>query len=104
MDASILTSQYYQLRDKILFDVKEHINKFSNEKLLFGNMFFHTNINNPDVSFSVYGLDKGVLLFDSVYDGFNLYVEDLSIEELLHIRNEIDYYEKNRSISKNLSN
>jgi hypothetical protein len=103
MDASILTSQYYQLKDKILFDLQEQIKKHIYERIQFTNIFFHTNLSNPDVSFSVYGLEKGSLLFDTFYEGSNLYIEDLSIEGLLHVRNEIDYYEKNKEISKSFS-
>lgn len=99
MDASILTSQYYQLKEKILYDLREYIKKYDTEKINFSNTFFHTDMYNPDLVFSIYGLEFGELQFDSFFEGEKFNLEDLSIEAILFIRNEIDYFEKSKLVS-----
>ncbi len=105
MEYSIVNSQLTQLKFNLVNDIRQHIGRLSSNSIVFNKNFFYVDSNNPDLVYSIYGIENGVILHDTFYQGVTTFdLQDLSIEGLLHIKNEIDLYEKNQLIIKNLSN
>lgn len=102
MEITILKEQFYQLKSKLTYDISEDLKKMSNEKLFFSNIFFHIDQNNPDIIHSIYAIVDGNILSDTIFVGTsNVNLSDLTLEALLHIKTEIDFFNKNKLITEN---
>lgn len=104
MEYNIVNSQFSQLKFNLVNDIKEHIKRINSYTIIFSNNFFYVESNNPDLVYSIYGIENGIILHDTFYQGITTFdLGKLSFEGLLFIKNELDIFEKNRIISESLS-
>lgn len=95
MDSNILIQQTRQLKNKICQSILEYSSK-NPEPIYFQKIIYQLLNNNPSHILSIYGIENGVILYDtpvvvqnqSVFD-----INDLLIEVLIKISEELDFFQ-----------
>lgn len=105
MDSSILNQQVNQLKNKISQSILDYSSK-NPESIYFQKTIFYLVNNNPEFIISVYGIEDGVILYDTnvvIQDKkvFDLY--DFSIEVLIKIKEELDFHQHQKEIKSQIS-
>lgn len=89
-------------------DIKSNLARFmlaqSNseaERIMFSRPVFFMAEDNPDMVCSVYGIDRGVLLFDSPHTGIeSLELGSLPVETLVKVKEQMEFHYKNREYTR----
>lgn len=71
------------------------------ERIMFSQPVIFMIHENPDMIFNVYGINKGILLFDTPRAGIEIVdIAILPIETLIKVKEQMEYYYKNKEYSK----
>ena len=72
------------------------------ESMMFSNPVIFMLNDKPDMVCAIYGIDRGVLLFDSPHTGIeSIDIGLLHIETMIKVKEQMEYHFKNREYSRN---
>lgn len=97
MDTFYLNQQINQIRNSLISSINNLLTQ--EEKFEFNRPFFYMDSNYPDIIYSIWGINREGLLFDSpVLEPKKLTISELPIETLMKIKDLMDLSIKQKSI------
>lgn len=100
MESYIVNSSVQELKSNLSRFILSQSNGES-EKIMFSKSVLFMHKNNPDMVCSVYGIDKGLLLFDTLHTGVEtIELTELPIETMIKVKEQMEYHFKNKQYSR----
>lgn len=102
MESHIYQSQYERIKINIIQDIQSEMSKL-NEKVDFFVTMYIVEPKNPDKFYSIYGIEKDVVLVDSLLTGTEgFYLNEMTLDALIFIKIQLEFYQKSKFISDSI--
>ena len=95
MDPNILNQQHKQFKIKICQIILDYTSK-NPEPIYFQKIIYQLFNNKPDHIFSIYGIENGVILYDTPIVFSDIIISDLndlSVETLIKVTEELSFFQ-----------
>lgn len=100
MESTILNQQAKQLKNKIIQDILDYSTK-NPESITFQKIIGYLVDYYPNFIITIFGIENGVIRYDTPVVVNKPYdINNISIEVLIKIKEELEFYEKQKDLKK----
>lgn len=100
MESHLVSAQVREIKSGLARFITAQSNS-EPERVLFSRPVLFMSGDNPDMVFSVYGIDRGVLLFDTPFYGVeSLDINTVPVEAVIRIKEQMEYHYKNKQYTR----
>jgi len=100
MESHLVNAQIQEIKSTLTRFITTQSN-CEPERIMFSRPVLFMINDNPDMICNVYGINKGILLFDTPHIGIEIVdIAILPIETLIKVKEQMEYHYKNKEYSK----